>query len=74
MILDLEYLTSFLSRVPSLRLTNGNGRGDDLVTVSALTGLESLQCERCPLASIQVRPIKTVMLLCVCEIDLLEVL
>ena len=53
LILDLEYLTSFLSRLPSLRLTHGHGA--DMVTVAGLSGLESLQCERCPLDSIQVR-------------------
>ena len=51
--LDLEYLTTFLSRVPSLRLTSSSSLSHDLITLSTLSQLQSLQCDRCPLTSIQ---------------------
>ena len=56
LMLDLEYLTSFLSRVPTLQLTNVSGGhhvSDKLIHVSGLAHLTCLKLTRIPAASVQ---------------------
>ena len=56
LMLDLEYLTSFLARVPTLHLTNVSGGhhvSEQLIHVSGLTNLTCLKMTRIPAASVQ---------------------
>ena len=59
-MLDLEYLTSFLSRVPALKLSQTRGRADgdrgrheNLIHLGVLSKLTCLHMERIPVDSIQ---------------------